>query len=591
MSAQKTGKYKVLKWIGGIIGVLILLLAGLAIYVNAKWKPVLTEKIKTGVNEASNHLYRINFTDVQLNLLTGTIAIDSVHLSPDTAVFNALRKKGLAPVHLFELKMKELRLTRIGILTAYFKKRINMNAIILDHPSINMLHFDVPKKPDTVKEEKTLYQMISKSLESIHVRTIKILYADFDYLSGERRIVLNRVKNLNVNVTDLLIDSASQFDKKRFYYTKDVEFEMFGYKSVSKDKMYTIKLDTLKGSAADGIVNIKSLKMIPMYPDLTFSRKYSNQKDRYDLSFNEISLKGFDFVRFNTEAVIYARSVKIGPAKVNVFMNRELPPPTFNKGRNYPQIALQRVGIPLILDTVQFRNIDVAYTEYNPITKERGTVHIDNLKGNLLNATNDADQKKQHSHMLAKLSAVIMKAPINININFNLLAKDGAFHYSGNIGSLNMVSLNPLAESLGLVKIESGQVQKADFDVQANLNGSHGSMHLYYTNLKVQLLKEGENGAPKKKLGFLSFLANTFVVKDANPTKGDPVRTGKIEFTRTPAASFFNLLWKGIFIGIRETVGIGAVKPKSPEKAYKKVEAKQAKRKADNKKDKDKKSK
>ncbi|TDO21523.1 AsmA family protein [Pedobacter duraquae] len=590
MPAQKTGKYKLLKWIGGILGVIILILAIAAFYISAKWKPVLTEKIKSTVYEGSNHLYRINFTDLHINLLTGTAAMDSVSLSADTAVFNTLRKNGKAPVHLFELKMKQLKLTRIGILTAYFKKRINMNAIILDRPSINMLHFNVPKKTDTVKDDKTLYQMISKSLESIHIRTIKVLYADFDYLSGERRIVLNRVKNLNVNVTDLLIDSASQFDAKRFYYTKDVEFEMSGYKSVTKDKMYTMTMDSLKGSAADGIVNIKNFKMIPNYPDLTFSRKYSHQKDRYDLSFNRISLKGFDFVRFNTEALVYARSAKIGPAKVNVFMNRELPPPTFNKGRNYPQIALQRLEQPLIIDSVKLNNVDVAYTEYNPITKERGTVHIDNLNGNLLNVTNNDDQKAKHGHMLAKLSAVIMNAPINININFNLLAKDGAFHYSGDIGALNMVSLNPLAESLGLVKIESGQVQKADFDVQANLYGSTGSMHLYYTNLKVQLLKEGENGAPMKKRGFLSFLANTFVVKDSNPTKGDPVRTGNIKFERTPAASFFNLLWKGIFIGIRETVGIGAIKPKSPEGAFKKVQAKQADRKADNKKDKDKKS-
>lgn len=104
-------------------------------------------------------------------------------------------------------------------------------------------------------------------------------------------------------------------------------------------------------------------------------------------------------------------------------------------------------------------------------------------------------------------------------------------------------------------------------------------MNFYYTALKVALLKETEEGAAPKKKGFLSFLANKLVIKDANPSKGEKVRTAEIRFERTPAASFFNLLWKSVFTGIRETVGIGMVPVKSPEKAYEKVKDKKQERK------------
>jgi len=50
-------------------------------------------------------------------------------------------------------------------------------------------------------------------------------------------------------------------------------------------------------------------------------------------------------------------------------------------------------------------------------------------------------------------------------------------------------------------------------------------------------------------------------------------------FQRTPAASFFNLLWKSVFTGIRETVGIGMVPAKGPEKSYEKVKAKKKEKK------------
>jgi hypothetical protein len=566
---------KLLKWIaGGLIALLVIVVTA-SIYIAAKWKPFLTDKIKTGIYEASDHLYNIDFTDLNLNVLTGTVGLDSVRLYPDTSVFHALRKKDVAPVHLFEIKLAKLKLTRISILEAYFKKRINMNAIVLDKPSINMLRFNVKAQPDTTKTATNLYQKISKSLESVHIRSIKVLNADFDYIRGETGTVLNAVKKLNVSVTDVLIDSVSQHDKERFYYSKDVAFELIGYESVSKDKMYTIKVDTLSGFANAGDIRMKGFQMIPMYPDLQFSRKYKTQRDRYDLKFPTIAFSGLDLERFNVEGRLYAEALTIASAKVKIFMNRELPPSKENKSRNFPHIALQRVELPLIIDTVNLKNVDVAYTEYNPIAQERGTVNIDNLTGTIKNVTNDSLQKSKNAFMAADLKARIIKAAdLDAHLRFNLNARDGAFTFRGNIGSMNMPALNPLASALGLVKIETGNIQKVEFDIKGNAVGSTGSLKMQYNNLKVQLLKEGEDGEAPKKKGLLSFLANKLVIKDSNPEKGEALRVAPVQFTRSPSQSFFSLLWKSVFSGIRETVGIGFIKPKSAAKSHEKIEEK-----------------
>jgi hypothetical protein len=575
---------KLLKWIAGSLIALLVIVVTASIYIAAKWKPFLTDKIKTGIYEASDHLYNIDFTDLNLNVLTGTIALDSVRLYPDTSVFHALRKKDVAPVHLFEIKLAKLKLTRISILEAYFKKRINMNAIILDKPSINMLRFNVKAQPDTTKTATNLYQRISKSLESVHIRSIKVLNADFDYIRGETGTVLNAVKKLNVSVTDVLIDSVSQHDKERFYYSKDVAFELIGYESVSKDKMYTIKVDTLSGFANAGDIRMKGFQMIPMYPDLQFSRKYKTQRDRYDLKFPTIAFSGLDLERFNVEGRLYVEALTIASAKVKIFMNRELPPSKENKSRNFPHIALQRVELPLIIDTVNLKNVDVAYTEYNPIAQERGTVNIDNLTGTLKNVTNDSLQKSKNAFMAADLKAKIIKAAdLDAHLRFNLNAKDGAFTFRGNIGPMNMPALNPLASALGLVKIETGNIQKVDFDIKGNAVGSTGSLKMQYSNLKVQLLKEGEDGEAPKKKGLLSFLANKLVIKDSNPEKGEALRVAPVQFTRSPSQSFFSLLWKSVFSGIRETVGIGFIKPKSAAKSHEKIEEKLEERKEERK--------
>jgi hypothetical protein len=581
MEEKKTGKYKILKWIAGILGTLIILVGIAAVYLSAKWKPLLTEKITEGVRNGSKGLYTIKFEDIHLNLITGSATLDRVSLIPDTGTYNSLRANKLAPANLFELKLEKLNINRVGILTAYFKKKVELNSIILDHPSINILHFDVPKKPDTVKEDKTLYEQTSKTLKSIHVKAIKVVDADLDYLNGETGKALNSVKHLDITVSDFLVDSLSQYDTTRFYNTKDISFVLKGYKSTGKDKMYTTKVDTITGSATEKNIRVVGVQLIPLHPDLAFSRMYKYGKDRYDLKFDQIKFTGVDFVKLNAEGIFHADALSIGPAKVNIFVNRELPaPPGLDKFKNFPHVALKRLPIPATIDTLKLRDLDVAYTEYNPMSLKRGTVYFQNFGGNVYNLSNDSLQLRKNNHAIAKLHAMVMKTSrIDITMDLNLTAKDAAFTYKGSVAPMDMMVLNTVAKNMGLVQIESGKMQKTTFDIRANRNGSSGTVVFLYSNLKVKLLKDSELGEPPKKKGLLSFIANTVLIKDDNPTKNDPARIANVTFERTPAASFFNLLWKGIFMGMRETIGLGIVPVKTPEQAMKKVADKKEERK------------
>ncbi|MBC7616792.1 MAG: hypothetical protein H7202_12075 [Pedobacter sp.] len=579
MLAPKSNAKRIIVWIGGILAFLIVLIGVAAIYLSSQWKPLLTGKIKEGVYTASNHLYQIDFKDIHLNLLTGTVVLDSLKLIPDTNVFNQLKAKRKAPSHLFSIKVAFLKLSRIKILSAYFDKRITLNSIILTKPSINMVYYRVPKRVDTLNDEQTLYQQISKSLKSIRVGSIKIVDADFDYFSGVKK--LNSVQHLNVNVKDVLIDSLSQYDTTRVLHSKNIGFELNGYRSITKDKMYTLKIDSVNGSINSRTLKIKGLKLIPMYPDLTFSRKYSMQKDRYDLNFSAIDMIGVDFIKLNTEGSLYAKHLKIGPAKVAVFLNRELPPASFNKGRNYPHNALKRLPIETIVDTISLNKVDIAYTEYSPKTKERGTLKLDNLTGNFLNITNDSLRLTKNNHAKADLSVYIFgTARMDVKIDFNLTDAAASFSYSGTVRPFNMKILNSLSKSLGEVEIEHGNVKQVSFNINANESGSTGNVRFAYSDLKVKLLKEGADGKAEKK-GLLSFLANTILIKNDNPSKDEPLRTANISINRAPQASFFNLMWKSVFVGIREIVGIGDIPMKAaPKPEASKKEIRKEKRKA-----------
>ncbi|RZK19597.1 MAG: hypothetical protein EOO86_07140 [Pedobacter sp.] len=570
MTAQNRNKLWI--WIGSIAGGLILILAFGAMFISARWKPILTEKIKEGVYNGSNHLYSIDFKSINLNVITGSLALRDVTLKPDSKVFDTLKNENLAPAHIFEIKLKKLQITRASILTAYFKKRLDINEILLDRPSINVTFNKVPKQIDTVKVKKSLYEQISKTFKSARVHSIKIIDADLDYINKSTAVkTKNSIKHLDINIKDFLLDSLSGKDTSRFYYTKDISFQVAGYKSITKDKMYNMKVDTVDGSYSSGKISIKGLSLKPLYPELEFARKYKIQKDRYDLSFTKVEFNGVDFIKLNTDQKLEAKSVKIGPAKVEVFMSRESPPPPgFDKGKNYPHMALKRLNIPTIIDTVKLRNIDVKYSEYNPASKKTGSVEFKSLTGNILNVTNDSLRLAKNNHAVADLNSLLMgSGKLNVKIDFNLTDQNGAFSYSGSLGKFDFKNLNSLSKNLGLIEIESGNVQHIDFKASGNLSSASGSMNMLYNNLKVKLLSDNIDGEGTKEKGLLSFLANAILVKNENPSKGDPARTATMTNTRINSASFFNLMWKTLFVGIKDIVGVGIVPEKNPVKQQK----------------------
>lgn len=554
-----------------ILGSVIAVIISVMIILSAIWKPILSEKIKEGVYNGSKHLYTIDFKSLKLNVLTGSASLGYVTLKPNLAVLDSLKTINEVPANVFEINLKKMEIKGVGILTAYFKKKININAIILDKPIINVT-FSKTKK--NAEKKKTLFESISKTLKSIRVKEIKINDADVDYFNKSKaKTTVNSVKHLNLIIDDFLIDSLAQQDSTRFYFTKDIKFNIAGYSSITKDKMYKMSVDTISGSVKSKTLSISNFKLKPLKNELAFARTYKTQKDRYDLAFEKIEFEGFDFLGFSSDQKIYTKALNIGPANVEVFMSRESPAPAgLDKGVNYPHMALKRLEIPIEIDQVSLKNVQLKYAEYNPPSKKIGFVEFKSLAGDILNVTNDSLALIKNNHANASFTTKLMgTGNLNLKIDFNLTSKIGAFSYTGSLSNFNLKGLNPLSKALGLVEIESGQVQQIAFNVNGNLRTAKGSMSMLYNNLKVNLLSDNIDGTGTKKKGLLSFLANNILVKDDNPTRSEQPRTAQMTNTRINSASFFNLMWKTLFLGIKDITGVGIVPEKNPVKQQKVV--------------------
>jgi len=139
------------------------------------------------------------------------------------------------------------------------------------------------------------------------------------------------------------------------------------------------------------------------------------------------------------------------------------------------------------------------------------------------------------------------------------------------LGQFDGRILDKLVKPLALVHVQSADISKLQFNVNASNYYGKGQLEFYYTNLNVQLLKKVEGKAELQTQGFISKLANTLIIEDANPDKKGNFRPGPINLARDPKLSFFSFLYKALLDGLKPSVGFDKKTENSVSKAIVKV--------------------
>src|SRR5690606_21347207 len=110
--------------------------------------------------KATLGLYTVNFSDLDFNVLTGNAEFDSLSFEVDTTVLKSLKNKGEAPNHIYNVLIKEIRISDIRFSKIYFDKQLHLTAIKIDRPKLSIVYNDWNTKTDSVVK-KTAYEQIS----------------------------------------------------------------------------------------------------------------------------------------------------------------------------------------------------------------------------------------------------------------------------------------------------------------------------------------------------------------------------------------------------------------------------------------------
>ncbi|MES2445819.1 MAG: hypothetical protein V4546_01480 [Bacteroidota bacterium] len=557
--AEKASRRKLLKWILGILLFVALIVVSVSWYLSAKLKPIIQKELKELVLKSTRGLYKVEFSDLHTNLITGSATLIDINIAPDTAIYKQLIAEQKAPNNLYYIKLKKLSIKNFKPFTVYFDKKVDVKLLLFDKPDIQMVnrHFDFnddrPPRP-----RQSPYDYIKKLFKSIRVETVDFRNAKFKYINNNGAIPeIDSVNNISIKLSDWLIDSLSAEDPKRFYLLKDVAVNLNNYSFATPDSMYYLNVNQLDFKASSGRVNIKKFAMVPRHSESNFAKVNGYARDRFNIQLNNINLLGINLQAYLQKRELIADQMQIADGSVAVFNNNSYPKLVKVKKGAFPHQLLQQLNAKLTIKKIKLSNIDVSYAEFDKTSKQIGKISFEKTSGTISNATNAPKVKAINHFMQADLLSHVMgQGRLAINFKFDLNSPIGAFDYKGALTNLDGRQLNKITKPLGMVQVNSADIKKLAFDIKANQEVAKGKLDFAFNDLSVALLKKEEGRQRLVKQGLLSILANALVLYSDNPSADGKFTSATINYQKEPTASFFSFIWRTLFEGVKYSVGV-----------------------------------
>jgi hypothetical protein len=454
--------------------------------------------------------YRTNSTEPLIDLKN----INITQLNTDAFIVNQQLKAGMITCD-------------GGLITLYKKKKI----------AEGTNKKDVPLATDFVDEAQ---------IGGMNLGTTKIVIINEENPAAEP-FILNDVKfsmtkAVNVYEGNTLSDIITNADWK---------LTSSGFSFITKNKLYRIVTNGVEIDNVGSSMTFNKIAVVPLLSEAEFVRQSTHQRDRFDLVFNNIKLTGVNYKRLIGDGALEAEEASLQPI-IKVMNDRTVDPDPTSKVGNYPNQLLMGMQQPIYIKKITINNGLVAYKERGRLSEMTGIVNFTNLNGAVTNVTNIPERLSSNSIMKVTASTKFLgEANLTTTWLLPLTKGNGNFTVTADIGTMNALTLNRITEPLGMVSVKSGKINKTNFTLHGDDYKATGDILFTYNDLKIQLLKKGEGDELKKKT-VTSFLAN-FLIRNDNPSSGKEARKNDMDNNRELNKSFFNLIWKTVFVGLKKT--------------------------------------
>ena len=272
------------------------------------------------------------------------------------------------------------------------------------------------------------------------------------------------------------------------------------------------------------------------------------QQDYTTIETGAVTITGINAAQYEKDSSFIADAVTISNPLLTIYRDKFPPNSPEKKDKPLPVDILKNINMPLAVNSVQIKNGTITYGEKNAKSRKEAILYLTRLDGRLENI-------KNHNIGINDSLSLILKGYLMNSAHMDIAVKESytdplsGFLINVRIGPTPLAIINPVTVPTSDVKV-SGTLDSLTLHAVGRNDMALGEMKMNYHDLRIKLIN---NGVPYKSTfiqNTLSFLANTFLIKNKNTGS-----TGLIFYERLATQSFPNYILKMILSGAATSVG------------------------------------
>lgn len=537
-----------------ILAVLVLAVAGGIIYWKIYRKQIIRNELEGLVNTKSAGLYNLKYDSLLLDEAAGNLSLRGITISYDSLRFAALNTAD-KPAVLISLTIPAITVLGVQTPRALLSKEIVGKTLTISQPQIQIWYTDAGRDSARYLPPGEIYKQVLGKLNLIRLDTVHIDNATITThkLSSGKKIA--EFKNTSVRLMNLALEEDKQGKQGQILFSENAILTTEEISFPSTERSYRFKMESFALNSIDSTGSIAKFRIIPLLEEDAFVRSLPTQDDRFDFTISDIRLTRLDMPQLFNEN-IFVDSIILGAANMKIYRDLAIRRDKKNRVGTYPHQLLSKLPVTLRARKLVLSGGFIEYKERSQITRLSGKVQFHDIYAVFDNVTNEKETVQSNNIMTATINSRFLdRAPLKVNWRFYLQNPRGRFDVKGNLGKIEASEVNRLTEPMGPAKLEKGKIRSLNFSFEGHNYGADGSVKMLYEDLRIALLEKEEGKKELDKKTITSLIAN-IVVKNDNPSRNDPARVINVHFDRDTNRSIFHLVWKSIFKGIKETVGI-----------------------------------
>ena len=301
---------------------------------------------------------------------------------------------------------------------------------------------------------------------------------------------------------------------------------------------YKFRCKRLHVSVPNSEMVAESLEVHPLAGDDEFFNGSTFRRTRLSFVTPQCSVTGLGCLELLQGKKYRARFVQIHNAFLDILVNKDKPDSRDSSGPFMPNEILSSIKKTLQVDSLSFKNGWLKYSEGFVLGSKPAFVTFDNMQ-------------VIHAQGIFE-NAGTMKVHMIIPV----ASPDFSFHYSGSLSKMDLSPLNSMLEISDQMRIKTGVLQEATFDVNVVSGHATGTLRGVYNDLTLAAIDKQTGSEKGFSNGFISFIANNFKIRKTNvPDKSGSMKIGKVNYTRVGDDPFIQYEWFALRIAVRDIVG------------------------------------